>query len=96
MSSRPKPKPTIAFDELLLSIAKGARDSDTLSSAAHQLARLDRNLTEADRDQIRELTGGLPLKQIAANLLHATDPNHRRSGVPPLSNNKRLMACPSI
>ncbi len=72
--SRPlERKPTIAFDKLLLSIAMGARDPDTLSSAANRLARLDRNLTESDRDQIRELTGGLSVKQIASQLLHATD-----------------------
>ncbi|MDQ8199677.1 type I restriction-modification enzyme R subunit C-terminal domain-containing protein [Pelagicoccus enzymogenes] len=74
--SRPlERKPTIAFDKLLLSIAMGARDPDTLSSAANRLARLDRNLTEADRNQVRELTGGLSVKQIASQLLNATDPD---------------------
>ncbi|WPJ97523.1 type I restriction-modification enzyme R subunit C-terminal domain-containing protein [Coraliomargarita algicola] len=74
--SRPlERKPTVAFDKLLLGIAMGDRDPDTLASAANRLARLDCNLTESDRQTVRELSGGLSVKQIAASLLRATDPD---------------------
>ncbi|MGJ8641520.1 MAG: DEAD/DEAH box helicase family protein [Opitutaceae bacterium] len=74
--SRPiERKPTVAFDKLLLGIAMGDRDPDTLASAANRLARLDCNLTESDRQTVRELSGGLSVKQIAAGLLRATDPD---------------------
>ena len=74
--SRPmESKPSVAFDKLLLGIAMGARDEATLTTVASRLARLDRTLSPADREEIAKVSGGHSVKQIAAALIKATDPD---------------------
>jgi type I restriction enzyme R subunit len=74
--SRPmESKPSVAFDKLLLGIAMGARDEATLTTVASRLARLDRLLNQSDREEIAKVSGGQSLKQIAAALIKATDPD---------------------
>jgi type I restriction enzyme R subunit len=74
--SRPmESKPSVAFDKLLLGIAMGARDEPTLTTVASRLARLDRMLSQADREEIAKVSGGHSVKQIAAALIKATDPD---------------------
>ncbi|MFK5956404.1 MAG: DEAD/DEAH box helicase family protein [Planctomycetota bacterium] len=73
--SRPlERKPTVPFDKLLVKVAMGERDEDTLSSLANRLARLDRSLSETDKAELQS-TGGISLKQLASDLLQATDPD---------------------
>ena len=53
--SRPlERKKTVPFDKLLIQIALGSRDEDTLTTLAGRLARLDRKITPYDREKIRE------------------------------------------
>jgi len=74
--SRPmESKPSVAFDKLLLGIAMGARDEATLTTVASRLARLDRMLSQTDREEIAKVSGGHSVKQIAATLIKATDPD---------------------
>ena len=74
--SRPmESKPSVAFDKLLLGIAMGARDEATLTTVASRLARLDRMLSQADREEIAKVSGGQSVKQIAVALIKATDPD---------------------
>ncbi|MGL4401859.1 MAG: DEAD/DEAH box helicase family protein [Luteolibacter sp.] len=74
--SRPmESKPSVAFDKLLLGIAMGARDEATLTTVASRLARLDRMLSQADREEIAKVSGGHSVKQIAAAFIKATDPD---------------------
>ncbi len=83
--SRPmESKPSIAFDKLLLGIAMGKRDEPTLTTAASRLARLDRMLSQADREEIAKVSGGHSVKQIAAALIKVTDPDEIRGrALPP-------------
>jgi type I restriction enzyme R subunit len=83
--SRPmESKPSVAFDKLLLGIAMGARDEATLTTVASRLARLDRMLSQADREEIAKVSGGHSVKQIAAALIKATDPDEIKGrAVPP-------------
>jgi type I restriction enzyme, R subunit len=83
--SRPmESKPSVAFDKLLLGIAMGARDEATLTTVASRLARLDRILSQADREEIAKVSGGHSVKQIAAALIKATDPDEIRGrALPP-------------
>jgi len=83
--SRPmESKPSVAFDKLLLGIAMGARDEATLTTVASRLARLDRMLSQADREEIAKVSGGNSVKQIAAALIKATDPDEIRGrALPP-------------
>ena len=87
--SRPlERKPTVAFDQLLKNVAIGHRDEDTLTSLANRIARLDRSLSDTDKAEL-QTTGGISLKQLASDLLRATDPDEveaasRRLFGPPL------------
>ncbi len=84
--SRPLEKqPTVKFDKLLLGVALGKRDEDTLTTLAGRLARLDRELDSAQRQQIMEIAGGKTIAQMSATLLRAIDPNaiaERATGMP--------------
>ncbi len=74
--SRPlERKPGVPFDKLLLSIALGNRDTDSITSLAGRLARLDREIEEKDRVEIEKEADGKSLKTIINNLLDTTDPD---------------------
>ena len=74
--SRPlERKPGVSFDKLLLSIALGNRDVDSITSLAGRLARLDREIEDKDRKEIEKEADGKPIKTIINNLLDATDPD---------------------
>ncbi|MCI0391338.1 MAG: DEAD/DEAH box helicase family protein [Acidobacteria bacterium] len=76
--SRPlERKKSVAFDKLLLQVAMGNRDVDTLTSLAGRLARLDRELNDVDRQEIKAAAGGVALKEITGALLEAVDPDRR-------------------
>ena len=64
-------KKSVPFDKLILSIAMGSRDEDSLSSLAGRLARLDKQLDEKERMKIEEAADGMPLNQIINKLLDA-------------------------
>lgn len=73
--SRPlERKHNIAFDKLLLGVALGKRDEDALTTLAGRLARLDREITPAQRQQIQEISGK-SLSQLAGTLLRSVDPD---------------------
>lgn len=75
--SRPlERKPNITFEKLLQAIAFGNRDKDTLSSLAGRLARLDRQITEGDSQELGRLALGRSLRDITQNIIGAIDPDH--------------------
>jgi len=69
---------SIPFDKLVLSVALGSRDEDTISSLAGRLARLDREIDEKDNEQIKQAAGGKLLKGIINGLLDAIDPDRQK------------------
>jgi len=74
--SRPlERKPTVSFGNLLLGVAIGKRDEETLTSVAGRLARLERAVSPTEAASLRELAGGKSLSDLAAALLRATDPD---------------------
>jgi type I restriction enzyme R subunit len=66
--------PTIPLERLLKQVAFGNRDPDAISSIAGRIARLDRQLTQADRDELEELAG-MPLHELTGELVAALDPD---------------------
>jgi type I restriction enzyme R subunit len=70
-------KPTVALDRLLDAVAFGSTDPDVLSSLASRLARLDRRLSEAEREAIARVAGGKTLREIAAEIVAALDPDRQ-------------------
>nr|HOO57626.1 DEAD/DEAH box helicase family protein [bacterium] len=74
--SRPlEKKKSVAFDRLLQSVAMGIRDEDTISSLAGRLSRMDRELSDKDRAEIEQASGGLAINSIINNLIDAVDPD---------------------
>ena len=72
--SRPlERKPGVALKDLLGAVAVGVRDADTFSTLANRLLRLDRQISERERERFQEKSGGKTASQIAANLLAAHD-----------------------
>ena len=74
--SRPlEKKPSVAFDKLLLGVALGKRDEDTLTSLAGRLARLDREISREDAKSLSNIAGGKSLAEMSAALLRAVNPD---------------------
>ncbi len=71
--SRPlERKPFTSLKNLMLQIAMGDRDDDTLTSVAGRLIKLDKILTPKEKDEVASIAG-LPLNKIAENMLNAFD-----------------------
>jgi type I restriction enzyme R subunit len=66
---------SVAFDKLLLGVALGKRDEDTLTTLAGRLARLDREISRENVQVLRELAGGKTLSELSNALLTAVNPD---------------------
>ncbi|GAI95209.1 unnamed protein product, partial [marine sediment metagenome] len=63
--SRPlERKRTVPFDKLILSVALGSRDEDTLTSLAGRLAAMDKEIDARDKGEIEQAAGGKTLKHM--------------------------------
>jgi type I restriction enzyme R subunit len=84
-------KKAVPFDKLLQAVALGNVEPEVLSSVAARLARLERDLGDADKQKVIEASGGFDLKSIARGLVNAlrTDPPDAeavRQAVKPLAD----------
>lgn len=74
--SRPlEKKPGVALKDLLGAMAVGARDEDLFTSLANRLTRLDKQITEKEKAQFEEKSGGIPLSTVVKGLLNAYNPD---------------------
>lgn len=72
--SRPlERQPTIALKDLLGAVAVGARDEDLFLSLANRLIRLEKQITDKEKEKLLEFSKGKNLKQITKELLTAFD-----------------------
>jgi type I restriction enzyme R subunit len=71
-------RPTVSLEKLFQAISFGTTDPDVISTVAGRLARLDRELTDAERDAVAK-TAGQPLKAIVSGLVAAVDPDQQVS-----------------
>ena len=73
-------KRSVSFSDLGKAVVfGGAFDSDSISSLAARLARLNKQLDNEQQQQITAITGGVPLPQLVKDLFHAinADEIHR-------------------
>ena len=70
-------KPAQSLKDLFKQVAFGSKDPQVASSIAGRLARLDRHLTQDDRDMLTGLAGGTDLGTIARRLVDALDPDQQ-------------------
>lgn len=87
---------SVPLDALLQAVSLGNVEPEVLSSVAVRLARLDAQLTDAERARVAKEAGGLDLKDLSRGIVQALDPREDRSpqeaeaalrhAVKPLSN----------
>ena len=65
-------KPNVSMKELMLNVALGAKDEDTLTSLASRLIRLNSQMTTGERKEFEENIG-TPAGKLAEALLNAFD-----------------------
>lgn len=65
-------KPTVSMKELMMNVALGAKDENTLTSLANRIIRLNSQMSSAERKQF-EIKVGASAGVIAENLLNAFD-----------------------
>ena len=71
---------TVSLPALLQAVSLGNVEEEVLSSVAARLARLDTQLSEAERAELRTASGGLDLKMLAGVIVQALQPaDHERS-----------------
>ncbi|MFH1252431.1 MAG: type I restriction-modification enzyme R subunit C-terminal domain-containing protein [bacterium] len=76
IDSRPmERKPTVPFDKLILSVAMGSHDKETLTSLAGRLSRLGVQLDKRQQEKVTQLANGKDLPQIVNQLLDTVDPD---------------------
>ena len=74
--SRPlEKKPGVPLKDLLGAIAVGNRDEDLYSSLANRLSRLEKQVTEQEKQQFSEKAEGKSIKQVVNELLQAYNPD---------------------
>ena len=72
--SRPlERKPTVPMKDLLGAVTMGVADEDLFLSLANRLIRLEKQITEKEKDRLIEFSGGKNLKQITKELITAFD-----------------------
>ncbi len=74
--SRPlERKKTVSMKDLLGAITMGVEDEDLFLSLANRLIRLDKQLSQKEKDKLLEYSGGKTLQQITRELITAYDPD---------------------
>ena len=89
-------KKSVPLDALLQAVSLGNVEPEVLSSVAVRLARLDAQLSDAERARVVSEAGGLGLKELSRGIVQALDPREDRGlqeaeaalreAVKPLSN----------
>ena len=65
----------ISFPKLLELVRAGNRDEDVLVTLAARLDRMDRQLTETQRETVEAASGGVPLRTLVAGIIDRLDPD---------------------
>jgi type I restriction enzyme, R subunit len=68
-------KKSTSLKDLLAAVTFGAQDEDLYVSLANRLARLDRQINEAERATFAEKTNGKTINQTVKDLLNAYNPD---------------------
>ena len=74
--SRPlERKPGVILKDLLGAVTMGVAEEDLFLSLANRLIRLEKQITDKEKDKLLEFSGGKNLKQITKELLTAFNPD---------------------
>lgn len=72
-SRPPVTRPSVPFKDLAMEVVMGATDADTISTLAGRLARIDRMLSDEQKQAVAEKLGGTSIGQLVKDLFHAID-----------------------
>jgi type I restriction enzyme R subunit len=70
-------KRNVSLEKLMELVAFGNRETDVLSSIASRLARLDRQLSQEDREELKGISGNQTIANIANGIVQALDPDEQ-------------------
>lgn len=74
--SRPlEKKPGVPLKDLLQAVAFGAREEELFTSLANRLTRLDKQITEKEKQQFEKISEGKSVSQVVKDLLNAFNPD---------------------
>ncbi len=68
-------EPNVALQKLLNQVALGATTADLASTLGSRLTRLDKQLSDADREELADAAGGQTVRDVARALVRAVDPD---------------------
>ncbi|MEE4381452.1 MAG: type I restriction-modification enzyme R subunit C-terminal domain-containing protein [Pseudomonadales bacterium] len=68
-------KKSVSFEKLLQAVSFGNTEEPVLTSVASRLARMEHHLSAEDDAKVRELSGGLGVKDLSRQLVLAVDPD---------------------
>lgn len=71
-------KKSVSFEKLLQAVSFGNTEEAVLSSVAGRLARMEHTLSADDDKKIRQLSGGLGVKDLSRQLVQAVNPDRHR------------------
>jgi len=99
--SRPmESKPTVSFEKLMQAVAFGNTEDDVLSSLAGRLARMEHRISAEDDARIKQLSGGLGVRELAHRIVQSLDPDQtditRTEAVKPLHDPRLREALDAI
>ena len=77
-------KKDVPLKDLLGAVAMGVQDEDLFTSLAGRLIRLEKQLTDDEKNQLEASSGGKNLKNLAKDLLNAYDPDVIAAAAQPL------------
>ena len=69
-------KPAVSFEKLLQAVSFGNTEEAVLTSIAGRLARMEHSLSGEDDNKIKQLSGGLGVKDLSRRILEALDPDN--------------------
>ncbi|WP_410512110.1 type I restriction-modification enzyme R subunit C-terminal domain-containing protein [Paenibacillus sp. BR2-3] len=74
--SRPLDRqPTVSLKDLLRAVTVGAKDEDLFTTLASRLARLEKQLSDQEKEKFNELTKGKTINKVVKELLEAYNPD---------------------
>lgn len=83
--SRPlERKYSVPMKDLLSAVTMGIKEEDLFLSLANRLIRLEKQITEKEKEMVLDLSGGKSLKQITKELISAYDPDEINSLAQPV------------
>jgi len=74
--SRPMEKrPSISLEKLLQAVALGNTEPDVISSIAGRLSRIEKRLSQEEKEEIKKINNGQGIKDLMTTLVQSIDPD---------------------